>query len=105
MLSAGITRIISRNRILNQLQEYITAHPPLCYVDIPDTDESTSRRLKIVMDSGRGPTASKESVAAARKKRKQMQSEEKERKRLNREKRAHEDKEREESRNTKEAKP
>ena len=77
LVSAGITRIISRNRILDQVQDFITSHPPLSYVDIPDTEASIARRLKVVTESGRGPGTSKESILEARKKRKQMQNEEK----------------------------
>ncbi|GMH70262.1 hypothetical protein TrLO_g1619 [Triparma laevis f. longispina] len=92
---AGVGRIVSRNRLCETITDYLTKVNTITYLDIPDTDISRERRLKIVEVTGRGVTATKEKIQEERKKRKIMKEEERERKRGNRERREKEKEERE----------
>ncbi|GMH82860.1 hypothetical protein TrST_g8977 [Triparma strigata] len=74
---SGVRRIVSRNRLCATISSYLATTDSITYEDIPDTDESKERRLKVVKESGREGDV--EEMRRKRKRRKEIERERKER--------------------------
>ena len=79
---SGVRRIVSRNRLCATISSYLATTDSIKYEDIPDTDESKERRLKVVKESGRGGDV--EEMRRKRKRRKEIERERKERGKMER---------------------